>query len=160
MKARSRNRRRRSDRSSGRPRRLRHLRRFRAISIRSFEIGPAELRAIIGPNGVGKTLFLKALAGTQPRAAGTGTRSDETLPVLRPQDMARRDLSLVPQGRMSFPLVTVREDLKTAFAICPRRNTRSPRRSALFSRSRKASCIAGAATSRVASSSGSPSPAH
>lgn len=85
-----------------------------------FEARSGEVTCIMGPNGVGKTSFLKALAGTHPRSGGTVTLNGETLPVLRAQDMARRGLSVVPQGRMIFPLLTVRENLETAFAVLPR----------------------------------------
>jgi urea transport system ATP-binding protein len=50
----------------------------------------------------------------------------ETLPVLRPQHMAARGLSVVPQGRMIFPLLTVQENLETAFAVLPRAERRVP----------------------------------
>jgi urea transport system ATP-binding protein len=40
---------------------------FRAINNLSFQIGPAELRAIIGPNGAGKTTFMDIVTGkTRP----------------------------------------------------------------------------------------------
>ncbi len=43
-----------------------------------------------------------------------------TLPTLRPQHMAAHGLSVVPQGRMIFPLLTVRENLETAYALLPK----------------------------------------
>ena len=40
---------------------------FRAINNLSFQIGPAEMRAIIGPNGAGKTTFMDIVTGkTRP----------------------------------------------------------------------------------------------
>jgi urea transport system ATP-binding protein len=84
-----------------------------------FAAKPGEITCIMGPNGVGKTSFLKALAGTHPRSGGGVTMNGEVLPVCRPQDMARRGLSIVPQGRMIFPLLSVRENLETAFAVLP-----------------------------------------
>jgi len=40
---------------------------FRAINNLSFNIGPAELRAVIGPNGAGKTTFMDIVTGkTRP----------------------------------------------------------------------------------------------
>ena len=36
---------------------------FKAINNLSFDIGPAELRAVIGPNGAGKTTMMKILTG-------------------------------------------------------------------------------------------------
>jgi urea transport system ATP-binding protein len=91
-----------------------------------FAAKTGEITCILGPNGVGKTSFLKALAGTHPRSGGTVALNGEVLPVLRAQDMARRGLSVVPQGRMIFPLLTVRENLETAFAVLPKAEHRIP----------------------------------
>jgi urea transport system ATP-binding protein len=91
-----------------------------------FTARAGEVTCILGPNGVGKTSFLKAVAGTHPRSGGTVTLNGETLDKLRPQDMARRGLSVVPQGRMIFSLLTVRENLETAFAVLPRADHQIP----------------------------------
>jgi urea transport system ATP-binding protein len=91
-----------------------------------FAAKAGEITCIMGPNGVGKTSFLKALAGTHPRSGGTVTLGGETLPVARAQGMARRGLSIVPQGRMIFPLLTVRENLETAFAVLPKSEHQIP----------------------------------
>jgi urea transport system ATP-binding protein len=85
-----------------------------------FVAKAGEVTCIMGPNGVGKTSFLKALAGTHLRSGGGVTLNGEALPPTRAQDMARRGLAIVPQGRMIFPLLTVRENLETAFAVLPR----------------------------------------
>lgn len=79
-----------------------------------------EVTCVMGTNGVGKTSLLKALAGTHPRSGGEVILNGETLPRLRPQEMAVRGLSVVPQGRMIFPLLTVRENLETAYAVLPK----------------------------------------
>ena len=79
-----------------------------------------EVTCIMGTNGMGKTSFLKALAGTHPRSGGDVILNGDTLGVLRPQDMARRGVAVVPQGRMIFPLLTVRENLETAYATLPK----------------------------------------
>lgn len=89
-----------------------------------FQAKAGEVTCIMGTNGVGKTSFLKALAGTHPRSGGTVTLDGESLGKLRPQDMAARGLSVVPQGRMIFPLLTVQENLETAFAVLPRAERR------------------------------------
>lgn len=91
-----------------------------------FAAKPGEITCIMGPNGVGKTSFLKALAGTHPRSGGTITLDGVSLPPCRAQDMARRGLSVVPQGRMIFPLLTVRENLETAFAVLPKSDHQIP----------------------------------
>jgi len=91
-----------------------------------FAAKAGEVTCILGPNGVGKTSFLKAVAGTHPRSGGGITLDGEALGKLRPQDMATRGLSVVPQGRMIFPLLSVRENLETAFAVLPRAEHRIP----------------------------------
>lgn len=85
-----------------------------------------EVTCIMGPNGVGKTSFLKALAGTHPRSGGTVSLAGQVLPISSAHEMARRGLSIVPQGRMIFPLLTVRENLETAFAILPKADHHIP----------------------------------
>jgi urea transport system ATP-binding protein len=85
-----------------------------------FVANSGEVTCILGTNGVGKTSFLKALAGTHPRTAGTVTMDGQELPILRAQDMASRGLAVVPQGRMIFPLMTVTENLMTGFAVLPK----------------------------------------
>jgi urea transport system ATP-binding protein len=91
-----------------------------------FDARAGEVTCIMGTNGVGKTSFLKALAGTHPRSGGTVTLDGEVLGRLPAQAMARRGLSVVPQGRMIFPLLTVTENLETAFSVLPRAEHRIP----------------------------------
>lgn len=91
-----------------------------------FAAKTGEITCILGPNGVGKTSLLKALAGTHPRSGGQVMLNGETLPPSRAQDMAKRGLSIVPQGRMIFPLLTVRENLETAFAVLPKAQRQIP----------------------------------
>ena len=85
-----------------------------------------EVTCVMGTNGVGKTSLLKALAGTHPRSGGTVTLAGEDVPRVPPQGMAKRGLAVVPQGRMIFPLLTVRENMETAFALLPRSERRIP----------------------------------
>jgi urea transport system ATP-binding protein len=40
--------------------------------------------------------------------------------------MAQRGLAVVPQGRMIFPLLTVKENLETAFALLPKPDHKIP----------------------------------
>ena len=91
-----------------------------------FQAKAGEVTCIMGTNGVGKTSFLKALAGTHPRSGGTVELDGENLGRLRAQDMARRGLAVVPQGRMIFPLLTVRENLETGFSLLPKSEHKVP----------------------------------
>jgi urea transport system ATP-binding protein len=91
-----------------------------------FQARAGEVTCIMGTNGVGKTSFLKALAGTHPRSGGAVRLDGADLARLKPQEMASRGLAVVPQGRMIFPLLTVQENLETAFAVLPRSDRQVP----------------------------------
>lgn len=92
----------------------------------TMEAKAGEVTCVMGTNGVGKTSLLKALAGTHPRSGGKVILNGQDLPVLRPQEMARQGLAVVPQGRMIFPLLTVRENMETAYALLPKSDHRIP----------------------------------
>ncbi len=85
-----------------------------------LEARAGEVTCIMGTNGVGKTSLLKAVAGVHPRSGGSLRLDGQTVGRAAPQAMARRGLGYVPQGRMIFPLLTVRENMETAFAVLPR----------------------------------------
>jgi len=91
-----------------------------------MEARAGEVTCIMGTNGVGKTSLLKALAGTHPRSGGKVILDGEDVPRVPPQGMAKRGLAVVPQGRMIFPLLTVTENMETAFALLPRSEHRIP----------------------------------
>jgi urea transport system ATP-binding protein len=91
-----------------------------------FEAKAGKVTCIMDTNGVGKTSFLKALAGTHPRSGGTVEIDGESAGRVRPQEMARRGLAAVPQGRMIFPLLTVQENMETAFALLPKSEWKIP----------------------------------
>ena len=85
-----------------------------------FQARAGQVTCILGTNGVGKTSLLKALAGTHPRSGGQVSLDGQDLPVLQANRVAARGVGVVPQGRMIFPLLTVRENLETAFAVLPK----------------------------------------
>ena len=91
-----------------------------------MEARAGQVTCIMGTNGVGKTSLLKALAGTHPRSGGKVTLDGEDVPRVPPQGMAKRGLAVVPQGRMIFPLLTVTENMQTAFALLPKSEHRIP----------------------------------
>lgn len=91
-----------------------------------FEAKSGQITCIMGTNGTGKTSLLKALSGTHPRSGGRMEFDGEAIGIVRAQVMAQRGLALVPQGRMIFPLLSVRENLETAFAVLPKSERRIP----------------------------------
>jgi branched-chain amino acid transport system ATP-binding protein len=70
--------------------------------------------ALLGPNGAGKTTTLNVLAGLHPPSAGDVIIAGRRTNGARPDDLARRGLCLVPEGRGVFPNLTVRENLLMA----------------------------------------------
>lgn len=79
---------------------------FRAINNLSFQIGPAELRAIIGPNGAGKTTFMDIVTGKTRPDEGHVLWGDKSLNLLR---MSEAQIAQAGIGR-KFQRPTVFED--------------------------------------------------
>lgn len=93
-----------------------------AIALRQVSI-TAEMGAVtclLGRNGVGKTSLLRAITGAHPISSGSIVWNGENISRLAPYDRAKRGIASVPQGRDIFPLLTVRENLETGFAVLPR----------------------------------------
>jgi urea transport system ATP-binding protein len=96
---------------------------LRQVSI-TVEVGA--VTCLLGRNGVGKTSMLRAIVGAHPISAGTIRWEGEEISRLPMYERARRGIAWVPQGRDVFPLLTVRENLETGFAVLPRGERRVP----------------------------------
>jgi urea transport system ATP-binding protein len=96
---------------------------LRQVSIRA-EVGA--VTCVLGRNGVGKTSLLRAITGAHPVSKGTIVWNGQDITKLATYDRAKLGISSVPQGRDIFPLLTVRENLETGFAVLPRRERRIP----------------------------------
>ena len=68
--------------------------------------------AIVGRNGMGKTTLCQAIMGLVGSSAGEITLDGERLNGLPPYRVARRGIALVPQGRRTFPSLSVDEHLR------------------------------------------------
>jgi branched-chain amino acid transport system ATP-binding protein len=79
----------------------------------SLEVRPGEIVALLGRNGMGKTTLIRSIMGLTPPhvRSGTITWRDGSLVGLRPHDIAKRKIAIVPQGRRLFPSLTVTEHL-------------------------------------------------
>ena len=93
-----------------------------ALALRDVSISaePGAVTAVLGRNGVGKTSLMRAITGAHPVTGGTIRWDGADITRLRMFDRARRGIAWVPQGRDIFPLLTVRENLETGFAVLPR----------------------------------------
>lgn len=85
-----------------------------------------QVTTVLGRNGVGKTSLLRGIVGRHPASGGQVTWRGENITRLPAADRARRGIAYVPQGREVFPLLTVRENLETAFATLPAGARRIP----------------------------------
>jgi branched-chain amino acid transport system ATP-binding protein len=74
-----------------------------------LSVGDGEIVALIGPNGAGKTTTLNAIAGLLPRSGEVLLDGQPLEPVA--EEVVRRGVALVPQGRRIFPTMTVEENL-------------------------------------------------
>ncbi len=81
----------------------------------SFEVAPGEIVGLIGANGAGKSSTLHAIMGLAP-ATGEVRLGDRSLLGLRPEDVARDGVALVPEGRRIFGELTVEENLRLGLA--------------------------------------------
>ena len=79
----------------------------------SLNVAPAEIVALLGRNGMGKTTLIRSIMGlaTPQVREGTIRFENQDLRVLRPHAIARRKIALVPQGRRLFASLTVTEHL-------------------------------------------------
>ena len=99
-----------------------------ALALRDVSLTavPGEVTCLLGRNGVGKTSLLRAITGVHPVSQGSILWEGEDITGLPQFERARRGIATVPQGRDIFPLLTVRENLETGFAVLPRGQRRVP----------------------------------
>jgi branched-chain amino acid transport system ATP-binding protein len=82
-----------------------------AVQSLSLEVGEGEIVGLVGPNGAGKSTTLAAIFGLVPIGEGSVTYLGESLAGLEPEEIARRGIALVLEGRHIFTTLTVAENL-------------------------------------------------
>jgi branched-chain amino acid transport system ATP-binding protein len=82
----------------------------------SLEVDRGEIVGLIGPNGAGKSSALHAIMGLVPPVAGDVRLAGESLVGRSPENVARRGIALVPEGRRIFAELTVAENLRLGLA--------------------------------------------
>ncbi|MCW2093052.1 UNVERIFIED_ORG: branched-chain amino acid transport system ATP-binding protein [Rhodococcus erythropolis] len=78
----------------------------------TFAIPEGQIVVLLGANGAGKTTTMRALSGTLPIKGGTVRFAGEETTGASVRRLVRRGMSLVPQGRGTFPELTVLENLQ------------------------------------------------
>jgi branched-chain amino acid transport system ATP-binding protein len=77
----------------------------------SMDIQEGELLAVIGANGAGKTTLLKTISGLLKPYQGKITFRGENISGMDPDRIVAKGIIHIPEGRMLFPDMTVRENL-------------------------------------------------
>jgi branched-chain amino acid transport system ATP-binding protein len=83
----------------------------------SLKVEPGKVVSLLGPNGAGKSTTLKAISGLLKSETGEVTRGnilwdDVRLDLLSPEDIVRRQIVQVIEGRPLFRHLTVEENLR------------------------------------------------
>ena len=81
----------------------------------SFSIASGGASALLGRNGMGKTTTVRTIFGLIPALGGSVRFCGERVDGWSADRIARMGMALVPEGRMIFPTLSVRENL-IAFA--------------------------------------------
>ena len=77
-----------------------------------LRVNQGEFVTIIGPNGCGKSTFLKTLFGLATRYRGTVVHNDTDVSGWRTDRLVARGIAYVPQVDNVFPSLTVRENMQ------------------------------------------------
>lgn len=76
-----------------------------------FYLQRAEVVAIIGANGAGKSTFLKSITGLVPVERDTVSFHGQSIGGLPPGDIVKQGVAMVPEGRRLFASLSVEENL-------------------------------------------------
>jgi branched-chain amino acid transport system ATP-binding protein len=82
-----------------------------AVQELSLDVGEGEIVGLVGPNGAGKSTTLAAVVGLVRPEAGRIAYRGEPLDGLAPEEIVRRGIALVVEGRHIFATLTVGENL-------------------------------------------------
>ena len=79
----------------------------------NLTLNPNEIIAVLGRNGMGKTTLMKSLIGMIPSQGGSVTLKNKELTPLKSFERVAAGVGFVPQGRMIFSTMTVKENIET-----------------------------------------------
>ena len=83
----------------------------------SFEAQTGAITAVLGANGAGKTTLLRTISGLVAPRSGSISLDEATLTGMRTEDIVRRGVGHVPEGRGVIAEFTVEENLRLGAMI-------------------------------------------
>jgi ABC-type branched-subunit amino acid transport system ATPase component len=78
----------------------------------NLQVESGQIVSVIGPNGAGKSTLLKTIFGILKPRNGKITLKNEDISGLKPDKIAKRGISYVPQVDNVFPSLTIEENLE------------------------------------------------
>ncbi len=78
----------------------------------SLDVGEGEVVTLIGSNGAGKSTTLRSISGLTPASAGKVLFDGEDITRVPAHEIVGRGIALAPEGRHTFPRMTVRDNLE------------------------------------------------
>ena len=89
-----------------------YYRAIHALQGISLTVNRGEIVALIGGNGAGKSSTLNSISGVVEITSGSITYQDENVTSIPTDQIVRKGLVQVPEGRHIFPRMTVQENLE------------------------------------------------
>ena len=87
----------------------------------SLKVPDRSVVGLLGPNGAGKTTVAKTISALLRCRAGSIRFNGADIQGVKPEEIVRRGVTHVPQGRMLFPELTVQENLEMGAYLSPSR---------------------------------------
>jgi len=84
----------------------------RALQGASIDVGEGEIVSLIGANGAGKSTLLHSICGMVPPLGGTVRYRGRRIDGLSSHRILHQGIALVPEGRLIFSELTIRENLE------------------------------------------------
>jgi ABC-type branched-subunit amino acid transport system ATPase component len=89
-----------------------YTREVNILSDVNIRLKSGQIVSVIGPNGAGKSTLLKTIFGILKPTTGKISLKDEDITGLKPDKVAKRGISYVPQVDNIFPSLTIQENLE------------------------------------------------
>jgi branched-chain amino acid transport system ATP-binding protein len=86
----------------------------------SLEIPPGQVTTLLGPNGAGKSTMVLSVGGVLRASAGDVRMNGTSLSRLRPEQIRKTGVAIIPEGRRLLPELTVEDNMRVATYSLPR----------------------------------------